>query len=237
MIFQVIELFRYLNIFILQTLYSAFLFYLAYRILKRNLNRITINLSLFYFSSGLGLFLSIIFILISNTALGIIIYYLAAYFITFGPIFLVVFIQNLLKVNSSFPTKGNLIIISLYGIILFLLISIASITGAITINTTTNWIPIYSWSFLIALYIFFSIFVSLPTIIFSIKLYTTFKDKELKKKLMFFFLGIFGIFIAFYGLILYNTWQEPIYRFAWPILSLLTIPSGYLIYYGIVRNL
>jgi hypothetical protein len=55
--------------------------------------------------------------------------------------------------------------------------------------------------------------------------------------LMFFFIGIFGILIAFYGLILYNTWYESLYRLIWPIVSLLTIPSGYLIYYGIGRDL
>ena len=237
MIFQVSELFRYLNVFILQTFYSGFLFYLAYKILKRNLNRTTINLSLFYFSSGLGLFLSIIFILISNSVLGIFIYYLAAYFITFGPIFLVVFIQNLLNVHSSFPTKKNIILIFLYGIILLFFLLLASITGAITINASSNWIPTYSWLFLIILYIFFSLFVLLPTIIFSIRLYKTFKDKELKKKLMFFFIGIFGILTAFYGLILYNTWHDSLFRLIWPIISLLTIPSGYLIYYGIGRDL
>ncbi|TFG24149.1 MAG: hypothetical protein EU532_12820 [Promethearchaeota archaeon] len=183
------------------------------------------------------MFLSIIFIIISSTSLGIFIYNLAAYFITFGPIFLVVFIQNFLNVNSNFPTKTNIIIISLYGIVLFFLILIGSITGAITINAASNWIPIYSLSFLIALYIFFSFFVLVPTVFFSIRLYKTFKDKKLKKKLMYFFIGIFGILIAFYGLILYNTWHESLFRLIWPIVSLLTIPSGYLIYYGIGRDL
>ena len=237
MIFQVVELFRYLNVFILQTFYSVYLFYLAYRILKRNLNTTTINLSLFYFFDGLGLFLSIIFIIISSTIVGNLMYYLAAYFITFGPIFLVVFIQNILNINSIFPTKGNIILISIYGIILFFIILIAGITGGITINATSNWIPIYSWSFLIILYAFFSAFVLLPTIYLSIKLYKTFKDDKLKKKAMFFFIGIYGILIAFYGLILYNTWYESLFRLVWPIVSLLTIPSGYLIYYGIGREL
>ena len=237
MIFQVVELFRYLNVFILQTFYSIFLFYLAYKILKRNLNRATINLSLFYFSSGLGLFLSILFILISNTSIGNLIYYIAAYFITFGPIFLVIFIQNILNIQSTFPTKLNILLISIYGILLFFIIFFAGITDGIAINATTNWIPIYSWSFLIALYTFFSAFVLIPTIYFSIKLYKTFKDDKLKKKAMFFFIGIFGILIALYGLILYNTWIDSLFRLVWPIISLLTIPSGYLIYYGIGREL
>lgn len=232
MILQNSELTRFLLIFTLQSTIAIFFFYLALRILKRNLNRITLNLSLFYVLTGSGLILNVIYIAISGTFLGYIIYFLTAYFSALGPIFIVIFIQNLLDLNSNFPTKKQIIIIFSYAIILFLLLIFP---GGIDIYEGT---PIYSWLLLVLLYIFFTFYLSIPTIFYSIKLYKRFLDKNLKKKLRFFFIGIFAMFFGLYGLILYNTWQGSIFRSIWIfILMVIIIPSGYLIYYGIGRGI
>jgi hypothetical protein len=69
-------------------------------------------------------------------------------------------------------------------------------------------------------------------------MYKLFEDKGLKKKLRYFSLGIFGTFISLYGLILYNTWDDPLYKLIWGVISLFLVPiSGFLIYYGIGHNL
>jgi len=45
------------------------------------------------------------------------------------------------------------------------------------------------------------------------------------------------MFLSSYGAVLYNTWQNPIFKLVWTFLSLIIIPSGILIYCGIARNL
>lgn len=127
--------------------------------------------------------------------------------------------------------RQNLIILTYAIINLFVL----SIPGSITFNVG---IPAYSWVFLIITYIIFTLGTVIPTIVFSIKLYNTFEDKTLKRKLKYFFIGVIGMCFAFYGLMLYNTWFDSIFRSIWTIVVFfIVIPSMFLIYYGIGQNL
>lgn len=79
--------------------------------------------------------------------------------------------------------------------------------------------------------------IIIPSTIYFKKLYNKFEKIELKKKLRYFTAGIYGMFFTSYGAVLYNTWQNPIFKVVWTFLSLIIIPSGLLIYYGIARNL
>lgn len=77
-------------------------------------------------------------------------------------------------------------------------------------------------------------FTIFPFIILFFKIYKTFMEKELKRKLMYFFIGCCGMTISMYGGMLYNTWDNVIFRLIWSICVLfIVIPSGILIYYGI----
>ena len=235
MIFQAVELTRLVIILVMHTFISLFLYYLSFKILKRNFNRITLTLSLFYILPGSGFLLSIIFLLFSKNLIGYIIYLTAAFIILFGFIFLILSIKNIVNIDSDLSLKKDYIIIFVYGISIFFLFCIP---GAITINENTKWVPLFSWQFLIYIYLFFTITIFMPTLILSIKLYNTFEDKRLKRKLKFFFIGIIGMFSAFYGLILYNTWHDPFFRTIWAfIVFLIVVPSGFLIYYGIGQNI
>jgi hypothetical protein len=122
----------------------------------------------------------------------------------------------------------------LYGFGCFILLLIPN---GITIGAATGWLPLFSWTFLISFYIYFTITMILPIFYLLLRIYFTFEDKSLKKKFIYFAIGILLILISIYGLVLYNTWQEPIFRTLWSIVSLIVIPSGLLIYYGIGQNL
>lgn len=108
----------------------------------------------------------------------------------------------------------------------------------ITVNESTNWAPRYSWGFLIIVYLIYSSFIFVPTIVNLIKLLKTFEDKLLRRKLLLFSYGTIGVLIGIYGATLYNTWDEQIYRLVWSLIQLFLIPaSSLLIYYGVGKNL
>lgn len=194
----------------------------------------TLTLSIFYILPGTGFILNLIFLPLSTTKIGYILYFIMTYLIIFGFIFIVIFIIKLLAIDPNYTSKTQLIIVLSYAALVLLLLVFP---GGITINEETNWRPKWSLPFLIITNLFFTFSIFIPTIIFSLKLNKRFEDKKLKRKLKYFFTGIIGMFISIYGLILYNTWDNPIYKIIWTFLSLTVVPSGLLIYYGIGHKL
>jgi len=206
--------------------------YLAFKILKRNFNRSSLILSAYYILPGLSFLLNLIYLPLSTTIAGYIIYFILAFLMLFGQIFIVIFIINLLYIDVNFWLKRQNLIISAYAIINLLVLIIP---GLITFN---EGVPAYSWGFLTFIYIIFTLGTVIPTITFSIKLFNTFKDRTLKRKFKFFIIGVIGMCFAFYGLMLYNTWSDLIFRTIWSFLVFfIVIPSVLLIYYGIGQNL
>lgn len=226
-------------ILILQPLLGIFFLYLAFIVLKRRTTRISLTLSAFYIINGIATIINAVLIPLRSIETGIlhnILYYTTTFLILYGFIFILIFIHNLLKIDSIFSFKKYLLIVIIYGIFSFLILII--VPDSIIINDFTNWIPIYSWNFLIIIYFYFTMVITIPTTLFSIKLYKKFEDQGLKKKLRRFMIGIMGMFIVFYGVVLYNTWHVFAFRTIWSILVfILTIPSSLLIYYGIGHNL
>ena len=207
-------------------------FYLAFKILKRNFNRSSLTLSAYYIFPGLSFLLNLIYLPLSTTIAGYVIYFILAFLMLFGQIFIVIFIINLLYIDVNFWFKRQNLIILTYAIINLLVLTIP---GLITFN---EGVPAYSWVFLTFIYIIFTLGIVIPTITFSIKLFNTFEDRTLKRKFKFFIIGVIGMCFAFYGLMLYNTWSDSIFRTIWSLLVFfIVIPSILLIYYGIGQNL
>ena len=228
---------RIFGIFIIQPIVILFFIYIVIKILKRNKNLLTITLSAFYILSAAGFIINIFFIMgtLLPVELSLILsclYFISSFLVIFAQIFLVIFLF-LIK-QQDFSSKSYILLTSFYGLgdLLILLIP-----GGIDIGVHTNWIPIYSWMFLIIFYIFFSLIIFIPTIFLLTKLLMSFQDRDLRKKFFIFMIGIFGMLISIYGLVLYNTWHDPTFRTIWSIVSLIVIPSGFLIYNGIGQNL
>jgi hypothetical protein len=182
--------------------------------------------------------MNIVFLLITylfnepNLIVVGIVYFIASFSVIYSTIFLLLFLIHLQR--ESFSIISQLILLFFYGLISVILLIFP---GGIDIGEHANWIPRYSLEFLILSYIYLTVAVIIPIFYFLIKIYSTFKDKPLKKKFIFFSLGIVFMLITIYGLVLYNTWQDPIFRTLWSVISLIVIPSGLLIYYGIAQNL
>jgi len=227
-------------IFIIQPIAIFFFLYVAFRILRRNKNPITLTLSTFYILTAIGFTLNIVMVILTLTIFKIeflilLIYFFTIYLILLAPIFLLVFILHLLYSAPSLSKKKKWIYIIIYGTLCLIIILLPN---NIILNESTNWSPIYSWGFLIVLYIFYTCSIFIPTTVNLIRLNRLFKNKDLKKKLRIFTLGIMGNLSTLYGVILYNTWHDPQYRVVWSAISLVLVPlSGFLIYYGIGQNL
>ncbi len=213
---------------------GIFYLFLAYKVLKRKRDYASITLCAFYVIMSIGLILNVIYLLVTVTKLEIILYLLyfsSSFSITYSLIFILVFLNIILK--EDFSNKKYFIIIFSYAIGCIL---IHLFPEGITFSE--NWTPIYSWTFLIVVYIFFTCVITVPIIIYSIQLYRRFLAQNLKEKLRMLLLGITGVILSLYGAILFNTWQEPIFKFIYSIFAIfLLISSGLLIYYGIGRTL
>ncbi len=238
MILQSTDLSRILIIFIGQSILAGIFIFIAIKLLRRTRPRPIITLSLFYLLTAAGLIFNVVHVLIAATqpesnVLLVIIYFLSFYPTTFSAIFILTFIISILKLDDVFTLKKQLIITLVYG---FMILVIFFVPDGITF--TEQWRSIWSWPLFIAIYIVFTIFITIPTIVYSRRLVRTFQDKILKKKLNTFLLGVFGMYLAVYGVTLYLTWQNPLFSAIWSVVTfILMIPSAILIYYGIGREL
>lgn len=239
MIYQDPALIRLLSILIPMPFISIVFLFLAFKILKRSRSQLSLTLSIFYILIGTSTFTNLIFLLLTPTRIDtllFILYFLTSYLTIFAFIFILVFIHNLLNIDSIYSFKKYLIIILVYGIACFILL--IAVPEGIRISSETNWVPVYSWTFLVVEYIFFTCFITISVFMYSTKLYRKFEDKNLKKKLRYFILGIFGMILILYGVVLFNTWQHITFKSIWSVLVMfIMVPSAISIYYGIGQKL
>ena len=236
MIFDSPEYLRLFVVFVPQIFLAGMFSFLTFKILKRNANRNSYMLSGFYFIVSLGLAMNGIMVLIAFYSPGefvAILYSLSTYLIMFSFAFVIVFILSLLKLKYVFTLKKAFTIIIVYGIAWLLLHLYPG--GVIFLE---NWVPIYSFPLYLAANILFTLTFTIPVVYYSIRLRRTFTDATLKKKLSMFLIGITMLIVLIYGVLLYNTWQEPTFRTVWSLFAIgLLFSSGLLIYYGIGRDL
>jgi len=238
MILQSTDPSRILTIFIPQLIVASIFLFIAVKLLIRNRSRPILTLSAFYLITASGLIFNAIFIIIAafipdNVLLIQILYFFTFYSMLFSPILILTFIISILKLEYVFTLKKQLIITLIYGIVNCLIVFIPN-----GISFTEQWRPIYSWLFFMCIYIFFTVGIVIPTLIYSKRLIKTFQDKILKKKLVTFIIGVFGMFLILYGAVLYITWQDTFFRSLWVVITFfLMITSAIFIYYGIGREL
>ena len=232
MIFAEIDWSRLIIILVAQLFLSAIYLVISSRILIRKTNRLTLCLSGFYTTNAIGFLINAVYLSLNVNPIVYVLVFITAFMVLFGYIFIVIFMLNLIKLNIKL--KPQLIIILSYAFSLFLALLIP---GGITVNESTEWRPIYSWPLLTFVIILFTCFIFIPTVIFSKKTYKTFEDPNLKRKLRYFFIGIFLMLIISFGGLINLTWNNPTFRNLLSFIALLAIPAGFLIYYGIGSKL
>jgi len=239
MIFQITEYLRLFIIFVPQIFMIGLFTYVIVKILRRNTNQDSLMLSGFYFCMILGLAMNVIAVVIAFFTPGefiAILYFLATYITILSFVFVVVFILGLLRealLKSKYTYKKMFAIILTYGIAWLVL---HLVPGGVSYSE--NWAPVYSFPLFIAANALFTVSFTIPITYYSVRMRRGIKDANLKRKFSLFIVGIIMVMILIYGVILYNTWQDPLFKTLWSIPAIvLLISSGSLIYYGIGRDL
>lgn len=231
---QIIDLPRFIQIFIVQGFFGFFFIYMTYKILKRESKGLNLILSLFYFTAAIGAITNIIYAFIFIEIIVFIFHFITYYLLCISLVFLLIFVLILWKSDKVITLFAQILIIIIYGLAVLGLIFIP---GGITINSKTNWKPNWSWPFFIYSTIVCSLIAIFPTIYFSLRIYLKLEHHELKKKWKYFLIGISACFFLYYGTSFSNTLADPGFRFIWSIVSLPTLIALYFIYYGVAKQL
>lgn len=225
---------RFIQIFIIQGLFAVFFIFMAYKIIKRGKKRLNLYLSCFYLFSGVGGIINMIYANLKQEVVVYALHFTTYYLICFALVFVLVFVLILIKPSNTLGTKTQLLILSISGI---LLLGLLLIPNGITINTSTNWKPNWSLGFFIYSVIICTFIIIIPTIYYSIRIYSKFENQQLKKKWKYFLMGLFAYFFLYYGTSFSNTLNSDTFRLIWSLISLPTLIALYLIYYGVGRQL
>lgn len=204
--------------------------------MKRKKTRPTLTLVSFYTLTAVGFIfnaLTQILALMELQEALYLFYFISSYLLLVAFIFIPLFMVTILKTELEFKKQNYILIIVVYAILSALIFLTPE---GVLINE--NGSVLYSIPFFTIVYLFFTICICLPTFFFSVRLYSTFKDENLKKKLRLFLFGIIQALIILYGAVLFNTTPDPLYKAIWGFIAFVLLVSGGLcIYYGLGRNL
>ncbi len=225
---------RFVQIYIIQGLFALFFLYMAFRVLRRGTKRLNIYLSSFYISVTIGGIINMIYATIFDPTIVFIMHFITYYLFCFSMAFLLIFVLILIKPGKQIKFEIQLFILIIFGL---LVLSLLLIPNGIKINDSTNWKPDWSLNFLIYSMVVCSIMVIIPTVYYSLNIYIKFENEYLKKKWKYFLIGIYAYFFLYYGTSISNTLNNDSFRFIWSLISLPTLISLYLIYYGVGRQL
>jgi hypothetical protein len=235
MILYQLDLPRFLQVYIVQGVVGIIWGYIAYRILKRGKKRLNLILVSFYFTGIMGIFLNFIYAPLTNEFWVYLLNFFTNFCFFVAPIFLVVFEIVLLKSNVLFGVKKQLFIVIGYGI---LLCGIIFIPGGVTISQNTDWKPVWSITYFIYAVVVTSVFGTIPSLYFGLKIYKKFENYELRKRWILFIGGVIAIYIFTYGTFLSNTLNSDLFRSIWSVVALtLTISGPILLYYGVGKQI
>ena len=213
----------------IQLTLGMFFFYFGIILIKRNQNHIGCSLGSFYLTSAIVAFLNAILIPIRINPAAFILYFILLYLACFAHSFLVIFTRNLGKAHPN-----GIKILTGYAITTFIILLYPD---GFSYNRTTHWRPNFTFYFSILLLLYYTIFLVIPMLYYSKKIYSSFTDVLLKQQLKYFLIGVICLSFMFYGIIFYVFLDNPLYRIIWSVFAVFSIPSGFLIYYGIGRKL
>jgi len=230
------EISRLLIVFISQSFAIVVLTILGFKTLKRNRKRAQIALFLFYMLLVVGLILNIAFVLLTPTNDELLLrtlYVLTSFFIIFPFVFNLLFINIMLKMEEVFTLPKMILIVVAYGTGCF---GLYIIPDGIVFSPT--WVPTYSLTFFVIVYIFFTVCMAVPTLFYFFRVYRMFKAQDLKKRYRLYFIGIIIIMAVMYGGIYFITTNNQLFKTVYGFFAFVfEIVSGFCVYYGVGKDL
>ena len=213
--------------------------YFSYKLLKRAKNRSTYILSGFFATTALTYFLATISTFLVTTPLGYIIYVISIYVFVFSYSFIINFSWILTKLDEKSCNTKFFLRVTLYAILSLYVLVIAIPFNGITLNSSTGWIPHYSWFFLAINWIYFVIFLIIPQLYLSRKILKEYEGIVLKKRIILFTISVFLVLVLAVFMFLYNAMPEneifrTFYIFIMPEMGII---AAYLVYRGFGKQL
>ncbi|TXT65318.1 MAG: conserved membrane protein of unknown function [Promethearchaeota archaeon] len=236
MLFQILDIERILQVFIVQGLIMIFFLYISYLIVKRGKKRLNIIFSIAYLCIALGLLINIIYAIVLYEPITTVLAYVTHYFLAIGPVFLLLFNLIVLKSEKIVSKPIQNIMILVYGIIFTSIFFFIPFNG-ITINSLTNWRSVWTLEFYIYFLTIITLLTTIPNFYSSFRVYFSFENPELEKKWRFFLIGLVGLYSYMYGAFTANYINIPTFRLVMGILGLSIAVFLYLMYYGVGRQL
>lgn len=228
MILQGDEFIRLFLIYLVNSVVIVTFLVITIKILKRNKNQLTDLLSYFFISAALSLGINAIYYPLRIEIYVHFLHFLTLFFVLFSQIFLVLFNLLLLNKGVRYSSKKIMLIVLFWIIIICITLSIP---GGYTINEATNWRPVWTVWYFLVVFLTILIFIQIPFIVLFFKLNSLFEDKDIKKKLRWWFVGFEGYSIGLYGVFFNNTVSNTLFQLIWPVIATaLAIVSGLIIY-------
>jgi len=179
-----------------------------------------------------------------NETVILILHFLTNFFVIFAPIFILIVHMVILESTIIYSVKRQNRYIVLYGIVLFLAMLTLVLLGirfdnpnnpifGIDLTPTVGTVPQWGLIFVICIISIMSVFVIIPIIRTSLKIYVSFETKALKKKWFYYLIGSLGLILMFYFMLIDNLYLGDVFRTITLILGVSVIVWGYLMYYGI----
>ena len=239
MLLQSILIERIILVLIIQLWPILYGSYFAYKLFKRTKSRSTITLGSFFILLALTYFLATLSIFFLNTPLAYFFYILGIYFFFFSHCFLFIFSWVLVKLDEKSSHWKFRLILIFYGIISSYVFWIGFFFNGIKYDSSTNWIPNFSWDFLIFSWAFLLTFLVIPQIYFSFKLLKVFEGIVFKRRIKMFIISVFLELLVVFSLFLYNfVVENEVYRmFHILVMPLLSTLAAFLIYKSFGKEL
>lgn len=235
---------RFLTIYVAQGLVCAIFIFLAYKILKRDRKRLNFIFAGFYISPVIGFIVNFVYGPLTNETIVLVLNFITNFGIFYSPIFLVIFDLILLKSEKVINTPKQLAILLIYGVALISMIFFVFVENVgveMALGETgepPDWSPHWMPAFFLYVLIVESAFAVGPSLYLSFLIYKKFEDDQLRRKWKLFILGFCCLIIFMYGIFVSNLLNNPNFRLVMGATGLiLAIISGYLIYYGVGRQL
>lgn len=230
---QPMTLTRVIQVYIVQGLYGLFYIYMAILILRKDRKRMNQFLSAFYLSVGIGVIINIIYVGIYIELIVEALHFITYFLFCFALCFILLFILLLSKSEDIITTSKQITLMIIFAILLlFLLI----IPNGFNVNAGTNWVPVWDSLFLLYTSIICICVAIIPSLYYAILLLKKFENEDLKRKWKYFIIGISSYFFVWAITSLSNTLNIASFRLITALLTVCTIPSIYLIYYGVGKQ-
>jgi hypothetical protein len=140
-----------------------------------------------------------------------------------------------LKLGVKFSSTKQYLIFTAYLILLFIILLLTPV--GLTLNESTDWHPVYTDFY----FAYIMIILSIPfviTLYFSVQIYKSFQNEDLRRRWKYFGFGITGLYVFAYStLIIYKMLSGVIVLIMSLIDFVLIILSSFFVYYGAIKEI